>query len=345
MRNYTAALRAAVIPRNGGPEVFRIEQRPVPEPGPGEVLVRVRAAGVNFADVLGRLGLYPDAPKLPYVPGYEVAGIVERAGPDVTGVSEGARVIAITAFNGYSEFVTAPAWRVFPTPSSLSDAEAAGVAVTYLTAAIALYKMANVAAGETVLIHNAGGGVGIAAAQLATLRRARIIGTASASKHGALQQFRFEHLIDYRRANVADEVTRFTDGRGVDVILDPLGGDSFAASYALLAPLGRLVMFGVSNIAPSRTRDYVTILKTLWAMPRFKALSLINRNRGVFGLNVGQLWNEREQLAPLVKLLMQEFDAGRLTPIVARTFLLEKVADAHAYIQSRQNVGKVVLTF
>ena len=316
----------------------------MPVPGPGEVLIRVRAAGVNFADVLGRLGLYPDAPKLPYVPGYEVAGCVERAADDVTGFAEGARVVAITAFNGYSEFVTVPAWRVFPTPARLSDAEAAGVAVTYLTAAIALYKMANVAPGETVLIHNAGGGVGIAAAQLAALRRARLIGTASAAKHAALMQFGFEHLIDYRTADVAADVRRATGGRGVDVVLDPIGGDSFVDSYHLLAPLGRMVMFGVSSIAPSRTRDYVTILKTLWRMPRFKAFSLINRNRGVFGLNVGHLWEARDQLEPMVRMLMQEFDSGRLRPIVAQTFPLERVADAHAYIQSRQNIGKVVLT-
>jgi NADPH:quinone reductase-like Zn-dependent oxidoreductase len=337
-------LRAAVIPRTGGPEVFRIEDRPVPDPGPGEVLIRVRAAGINFADILGRLGLYPDAPKLPYVPGYEVAGCVERAAPDVTGFAEGARVVAITAFNGYSEYVTVPVWRVFPAPANLSDAEAAGIAVTYLTAAIALYRLANLAPGETVLIHNAGGGVGIAAAQLGALRRARLLGTASTSKHGALQQFGFEHLIDYRTMNVAAEVKRLTGGRGVDVVLDPIGGDSFVDSYRLLAPLGRLVMFGVSSIAPSRTRDYLTILKTLWRMPRFKAFSLINRNRGVFGLNVGHLWDARDQLRPMVQMLLQEFESGRLRPIVAQTFPLEKVADAHAYIQSRQNIGKVVLT-
>jgi NADPH:quinone reductase-like Zn-dependent oxidoreductase len=337
-------LRAAVIPRIGGPDVFRIEERPVPEPGPGEVLLRVQAAGVNFADVLGRLGLYPDAPKLPYVPGYEVAGIVERSGGRVTGLTEGSRAIALTRFNGYSEYVAVPAASVYPCPAALSDAEAAAIPVVYLTAAIALYRMANVAPGETVLIHNAGGGVGIAAAQLARLRRARLIGTASAAKHAALQRFEFDHLIDYRTANVFSEVKRLTGGRGVDVILDPLGGRSFADSYALLAPLGRLIMFGVSSIAPGRTRSLATIAKTLWAMPRFTPMSMMNRNRGVFGLNVGHLWDARDQLAPLMSALMQEFESGRVTPVVARTFPLERAADAHAYLQSRANVGKVVLT-
>lgn len=140
------------------------------------------------------------------------------------------------------------------------------------------------------------------------------------------------------------EVKRLTAGRGVDVVLDPLGGESFAESYALLAPLGRMVMFGVSKIAPSRTRNLLTIAKTLWAMPRFKAFSLINRNRGVFGLNVGHLWEAREQLAPIVAMLLREFEAGRLQPVVAQTFPLERAADAHAYLQSRANIGKVILT-
>ncbi|MDQ3071310.1 MAG: zinc-binding dehydrogenase, partial [Acidobacteriota bacterium] len=226
----------------------------------------------------------------------------------------------------------------------LSDAEAASIPVVYMTAAIALYRMANVAAGETVLIHNAGGGVGIAAAQLAGLRRARLIGTASAGKHGALQQFGFEHLIDYRTADVFSDVKRLTGGRGVDVILDPLGGRSFAASYALLAPLGRMVMFGVQTIAPGRTRSLSAILSTLWAMPKFKPMSLMNRNRGVFGLNVGHLWSEREKLAPLMTSLVREFESDRLKTVVAKTFPLEQVADAHAYLQGRANIGKVVLT-
>lgn len=308
------------------------------------MLIRVRAAGVNFSDVMGRLGLYPDAPKLPYVPGYEVAGVVERSGANAAAFAPGTRVVAITGFNGYSEYVAEPASRVYAVPGALSDIEAASIPVVYLTAATALYKMANVEAGETVLIHNAGGGVGIAAAQLAALRGARLIGTASSGKHAALQRFGFDHLIDYRTEDVVAEVKRITGGRGVDVILDPLGGDSFARSYTLLAPLGRMVMFGVSTIAPGRTRSLVTIARTLWSMPRFKPMSMMNRNRGVFGLNIGHLWDARARLAPLMDMLLKEFEAGRLAPVIAKTFPLERVADAHAYIQSRANIGKVVLT-
>src|SRR5204863_255406 len=235
------------------------------------------------------------------------------------------------------------AGQVYGFPDHLSDAEAAAVPVTYLTAALALYKMAALSSGETVLIHNAGGGVGIAATQLAGLRRATVIGTASAAKHDALRSFGVEHAIDYRTANVEAEVKRITKGRGVDVILDPLGGGSFGASYRMLAPLGRLVMLGLSSMSDEK-RNRWRMLRSWWAMKPFDPLSLINRNRGVFGLNVGHLWEERRALQSLMTLLMTELGAGRLEPIVARTFPLERAADAHRYIQNRLNIGKVVLT-
>ena len=156
-------MRQAVITRYGPPEVFEIREAAEPVPGDGDVRIRVRAAGINFADVLARLGLYPDAPKPPVVVGYEVAGQIDRIGRSVTGFSEGDRVVALTLFCGYSEMVVVPAAQVYHFPDDLSDAEAAAVPVTYLTAAIALYRMAALSPNETVLVHNAGGGVGIAA--------------------------------------------------------------------------------------------------------------------------------------------------------------------------------------
>jgi synaptic vesicle membrane protein VAT-1 len=336
-------MRQVVIPRHGPPEVFEVREAPDPVPAEGQLRIRVRAAGVNFADILARIGLYPDAPKPPLVVGYEVAGIVDAVGPGVTSAHEGDRVVALTRFGGYADRVVVPAPLTFRIPEELSDAEAAAVPVTYLTGAIALYRMAAVRAGETVLVHNAGGGLGIAATQLARLRRATVIGTASAAKHDALRSFGVEHAIDYRHANVVEEVQRLSRGRGVDVILDSIGGRSFGDSYRMLAPLGRLIMVGISSMASER-RSAWRVLRSWWGMPSFNPLSLINRNRGVFGLNVGHLWDERPQLLPLMDLLMTELRAGRLQPIVARTFPLEKAAEAHRFIQSRANIGKVVLT-
>jgi NADPH:quinone reductase-like Zn-dependent oxidoreductase len=216
--------------------------------------------------------------------------------------------------------------------------------VNYLTALIALYRMSNLAAGETVLVHGAGGGGGVAATQLAKLRGATVIGTASAAKHDAIRALGVDHAIDYRTANVVDEVRRLTNGRGVDVVLDPIGGRSFADSYRLLAPLGRMVVYGVSRMAAGERRSLWRAATTIVTMPRFNPLSLMNRNRGVFGLNVGHLWSERERLGEGMMLLLDELGAGRIRPLVARTFPLEQAADAHRFMQSRSNIGKVVLT-
>jgi NADPH:quinone reductase-like Zn-dependent oxidoreductase len=337
-------MRQAVITRYGAPEVIELREAADPVPGPGEVRLRVRAAGVNFADVLARLGLYPDAPKPPMVVGYEVAGRIDAVGAGVTGFVEGERVVALTRFGGYADVVIVPAANCFRLPDELSDAEAASVPVVYLTAALALYRMAALSPGETVLIHNAGGGVGIAATQLARLRRATVIGTASAFKHTALRSFGVEHLIDYTTTSVSDEVRKLTKGRGVDVILDPLGGRSFLHSYRMLAPLGRLVMFGLSAAATGERRNLWKAFLAWQRSSSFDPLSMINRNRGVFGLNLGHLWDERAQLTPIMQMLVAEMTAGRLRPVVAKTFPLDKAADAHRFLQSRANIGKVVLT-
>jgi NADPH:quinone reductase-like Zn-dependent oxidoreductase len=333
-----------VIVRHGAPDVLQPRDSPDPAPGPGEVRVAVRAAGVNFADLLARVGLYPDAPKPPMVVGYEVSGVIDALGPGVAHHRAGDRVIALTHFGGYADRVIVPEAFVFAIPDDLGDAEAAAIPVNYLTAIIALYRMANVAAGETVLVHGAGGGVGIAATQLARLRGATVIGTASASKHEAIRQQGVEHAIDYRTADVTHEVRRITNGRGVDVVLDPIGGRSFADSYRLLAPLGRVVMYGASSIAAGERRSLWRALVTLARMPSFKPMSLMNRNRGVFGLNVGHLWEERGKLATLMAALLEDVAGGRLRPVVARTFPLDRAADAHRFMQSRGNIGKVVLT-
>lgn len=336
-------MRQVVIPRYGPPEVFEVRERPDPTPAEGQLRIRVRAAGVNFADVLARIGLYPDAPKPPVVVGYEVAGVIDAVGAGVTALREGDRVVALTRFGGYADCVVVPATLAFRFPEALSDAEAAAVPVTYVTAVLALYRMAALTSGETVLVHNAGGGLGIAATQLARLRRTTVIGTSSATKHDALRSFGVEHAIDYRHADVEMEIKRITRGRGVDVVLDPIGGKSFAASYRLLAPLGRLVMVGVSSIAGERRNPW-RVFRSMWSMPKFQPLSLINRNRGVFGLNIGHLWEEQRLLQSTMALLMTELGATRLQPVVARTFPLDRAAEAHRFIQSRANIGKVILT-
>jgi NADPH:quinone reductase-like Zn-dependent oxidoreductase len=330
--------------RHGGPEVLELRSSSTPDPDAGEIRIAVRAAGVNFADVLARMGLYPDAPKPPCVVGYEVAGAVDAVGTGVTRFRVGDRVLALTRFGGYATHVISQEAFAFPVPGGLTDPEAAAIPVTYLTAAIALYRMANIAAGETVLVHGAAGGVGISATQLAKLRGAIVIGTSSASKHDQIRRFGVDHAIDYRTADVASEVRRITDGRGVDVILDPVGGRSFGISYRLLAPLGRMVIYGVSSIAGGERRSMLRAVMTILSMRPFKPISLMNNNRAVFGLNVGHLWGERDRLGSVMDQILAEVAAGRLTPVVARTFPLAEAAAAHRFMHDRGNVGKVLLT-
>lgn len=337
-------MRQAVITRAGPPDVIQIRDATDPVPKAGEVRIAVRAAGVNFADVLARLGLYPDSPPLPAVVGYEVAGVIDAVGSGVSEFRAGDRVLALTRFGGYATAVVVPAAQVFATPSALTDLEAAAIPVNYLTAAIALYKLANLSAGETVLVYGAGGGVGVAATQLAKLRGATVIGTSSTSKIDAIRALGVDHAIDHRKQDVAAEVRRITADRGADVILDPIGGRSFSVSYRLLAPLGRMVIYGASSIASGERRSLLRVLRTILLMPSFKPLSLMNANRAVMGLNLGHLWTEQDQLRSAMSMILDHATAGRLRPVVARTFPLESAGDAHRFLQSRANVGKVVLT-
>jgi NADPH:quinone reductase-like Zn-dependent oxidoreductase len=336
-------MRQVVITRHGPPEVLQASDAPDPAPRDGEVRIAVRAAGVNFADIMARLGLYPDAPPLPAVVGYEVAGVVDAVGPGRVPFQPGDRVFALTRFGGYATAVAVPATFVFHTPPQMSDVDAAAIPVNYLTAFVALETIAHLSTGETVLVHGAGGGVGIAATQLAKQRRATVIGTASAMKLDAIRSLGVDHPIDHQR-DVPGEVRRLTRGRGVDVVLDPIGGRSARISYELLAPLGRLVLYGASTLASGERRNLWRVVRTLIEMPAFRPLSLMNRNRGVFGLNLGHLWSETDRLRSASETLIAGFATGQLRPVIAKTFPLERAADAHRYIQSRANVGKVILT-
>jgi NADPH:quinone reductase-like Zn-dependent oxidoreductase len=334
-------MRSVWIPKAGPPEVLEVRDGPDPIPRPGEALLRVRAAGVNFADVSARLGVYPDAPPFPCVVGYEVAGVVEQA-PGVAGLAPGQRVVALTRFGGYAEAVAVPAVQVFPLPDALSFEQGAAIPVNYLTAVLMLRHFGNVQAGERVLVHAAAGGVGMAAIQLCRRAGAEVLGTASASKHAVLRDAGVAHAIDYRTQDFETEVKRITGGRGVDVVLDATG--AFRKSYRCLAPLGRLVCFGFSTAASGMTPNRLRAIPKLLAIPWFHPVQLMNANKAVIGVNLGHLWDRIDMLRREMLALLADAEAGRIAPVVGKTFPLTDAARAHRYIQERQNVGKVVLT-
>jgi NADPH:quinone reductase-like Zn-dependent oxidoreductase len=341
-------VKAVVLTGTGGYDVLQVRERPDPPVGPGEVRIAVKAAGINFADTMARVGLYPDAPKPPCVLGYEVAGEIESLGEGVSDLEIGNRVIAGTRFGGQAELVTVPAEQALPLPDELSFEQGAAFPVNYGTAYAALIMMGSLRHGDRVLIHSVGGGVGISAAQIARNAGAEIFGTASASKHDAVRAQGVTHAIDYRSVDFEAEVMRLTNDQGVDLIIDALGPASFRKDYRLLRPGGRLVMYGLSENSQEGKRSIPLTLKSLVTMPTatmpwWKSLLIMNENKGVFGLNMLKWWDTEGNLDRLVDPLMADLEAGRLQPLVANAFSFERAGDAHKFIAERRNVGKVVL--
>src|SRR3989440_7994653 len=336
-------MRAIVTTANGDVRVMKVEQRADPQPQTGQVLIRVKAAGLNFADILARQGLYPDGPPKPCVMGYEVSGMVEAVGDGIDQDLIGKAVIAMTRFGGQAELVTIPRAQVFEKPDSLTFEQAAAIPVNYLTAWAVLVTMGGLKKDEAVLIHNAGGGVGLAALDIARHLGAKTFGTASTGEHGFLRARGLDHPIDYRDQDWLPVLKDLTDGRGVELVIHPLAGKSWKKSYQALRTTGRLGVFGMSVASASGIKGKIRALKAMLSMPRFNPIGLMNRNKGVFGLNLGHMWGERETDAAGTSEIMRGVAEGWIKPHVDRAFPFDQIADAHTYIESRQNIGKVVL--
>jgi len=337
-------VKAVWTTRVGGPEVLEVRPGPDPSPGAGEVRVRVHAAGLNFADIMGRLGLYPDAPRFPAVMGYEVSGVVDALGPGVTAPAVGTRVLAMSRFGGHTDVLCLPAAQAVPMPDAMSFEEGAALPVNYLTAYHALFRVAALRPREKVLVHMAAGGVGIAVLQLCrTVEGVETFGTASASKHEVLRSEGCDHPIDYRTRDYEAEVKALTGGRGVDVVLDPLGGKDWRKGYRLLRPAGRLVAYGFANLATGEKRSVLRSGRELAQVPFYTPIGLMNDNRSVAGVNMGHLWGETALLGEELSALLELHRRGSIRPRVDRVFPFERAAEAHRHVQGRLNVGKVLL--
>jgi NADPH:quinone reductase-like Zn-dependent oxidoreductase len=337
-------MRQIYITGYGGTEKLQVRESPDPQPQGKEVRIRVRASGINFADILARQGLYPDAPKAPCVVGYEVSGRVDAAGPAARQDWIGRDVFALTRFGGYSDTVVVAEPQIFEKPASLSHEQCAAIPVNYLTVWQLLVIMGSLSADETVLIHNAGGGVGLAAIDVARHIGARIFGTASAGKHAFLKERGLNEAIDYRHKDWPTELLRLTDGRGVELIIDPIGGSHWKKSYKALRSTGRLGVFGISVASDSGKLASLKLLGTALGMPFFHPLSLMNQNRAVFGVNMGHLWHEPEKIRSWADALLDGVAAGWVRPHVDKAFPFDRAGEAHAYLEARKNIGKVVLT-
>lgn len=338
-------MRQMWIPKAGPPEVLELRQAPDPQPQQGEIRIRVQASGVNFADIVGRLGIYPDLPPMPVVVGYEVSGRVDEVGAGVDSAWRDRDVLALTRFGGYSDVICVPETQVVLRPSGMTAETAAALPVNYLTAYQLVCVMGGLRSGETMLVHSAGGGVGIAAIQIAKHIGAKVIGTASASKHAFLKNLGVAHCIDYRTEDFEQRIRELTNGAGVELVLDAVGGNSFKKSFRVLSATGRLGMFGISSAATGKTKNRWSYLKMGLSLPwfQFTPPALINQNKGVFGVNLGHLWNEMPRMRRWLDVLLDWFQRGVIDPVIAAQFPLEQAAQAHHFIQDRKNIGKVLL--
>ncbi len=322
-------MKAIRVHKPGGPEALQYEDAPDPRPEAGEVLIRVEAAGVNFADTLARKGLYPTSTPPPFIPGFEVAGTVMGVGERVEGITAGQRITGFAPKGGYAELAVMPAASAIPVPKPMTFEEAAAFPIVFLTAHQALKNFGRLRQGESVLIHAAGGGVGTAAVQLAKFWGARVFATAgSDEKLSRVKGLGADEVLNYRTADFAEAVRRWTGGKGVDVIMESVGGEVFEKSLRSLARDGRLVAIGFAS----------------GVQPQLELGLLVMNGLSVLGLHIGMMTLKRPDLIRnSVQELIELLAKGRIRPVVGHVFPLREAAEAHRILESRGSYGKLVL--
>jgi len=330
--------------RRGGPERLDLTETSVPPPGEGQVRVRMLAAGVAFADLMIREGVYPIKLDWPRTPGYDIVGEIEAVGPGVTdSLQPGTRVAALTVHGSYAEYRLLPADQCVPVPDTVDPAQAVALVLNYLTAWQMLFRVAHLNAGDTVLIHAAAGGVGTAVLELAGRFDLHVIGLCSAAKHDRVRALGGTP-IDYRQEDVGARVSELTEGRGVEAVLDAVGGKETRRSWKLLAPTGMLVCYGALSVAAQGRVRLRNALPAVMAAPRFSALRLFSEVKGVAGYNVDS-WRRqrpaayRADLGELIRLLAE----GALDPIIAERIPLAEAARAQQMLGAGHTEGKLVL--
>ncbi|MGW0504812.1 NAD(P)H-quinone oxidoreductase [Micromonospora sp. NPDC003241] len=323
-------MRAIVIAEPGGPEVLSWDEVPDPEPGSGEVIVDVRATAVNRADLLQRQGHYPPPPGAPAYPGLECSGVVSATGADVTGWRVGDEVCALLAGGGYAERVAVPAGQLLPVPAGVDLVDAAALPEVACTVWSNVVQVARLSAGDTLLVHGGGSGIGTFAVQLGTALGATVVATARPAKHPRLRELGAVHLVDYREQDFVEEVRRVTDGRGADVVLDIMGASYLGRNVAALAPDGRLVVIGMQGGRKAELDLGALLAKRgTVAATALRARPLDQKAAIVQGV--------RDEVWPLV-------EADRVRPVVDRRLPITEVAQAHRLVESNEHLGKVLLT-
>lgn len=336
--------RALVLTGYGGYDKVKLQVKTQNQPQlkAGEVLVHVKACGLNFAELMGRQGLYELLPAPPVTMGMEGSGVIEAVGEDVKDRKVGDRVIVLSRSGMWQEVVVVSAHQTFPMPEQMSFEEGAALPVNYLTAYMMLFEMANVRPGKSVLIHMAAGGVGIAATQLCqTVPDVTVFGTASASKHETITQGGVTHPIDYRTKDYVEEIRKISP-KGVDIVLDPLGGSDTQKGFNLLKPLGTLIVFGAANCVTGQKKNLLAMAKTWYNQLSLSTLKLMQANKAICGFHLGYITDEEIFSKAMFKLL-ELYEQEKIKPRIDSCYHFEQVADAMRRMHERQNIGKVIL--
>ena len=338
-------MKEIIITRYGPPEVLQVREQRTPTPRSHEVLVRNQFTGINFSDIMARMRLYPGAPKPPTCLGSEACGIVEKVGKEVTQFKAGDKVMLFSKYKSYATHICTDEKLVIPLPDVFSLEEGAAFPIVYVTAYMMMFDLGNFREGETILIHGAGGGVGTAAIQLAKAIGGKIIGTSSKWKHEKLLDMGVHHCIDYNSEDVYKKVKDATGNRGVDLIIDPVGGTNWKTSYRCLAKMGKLIVYGDQNFVKGKSFNFIASMKELLSMPKFKPIDLMSRNKSVMGYHLGRLDGAEDKIQKAVEGLLNMVNSGDLSPVIDKVFPYTQSAEAHQYIQDRKNFGKVLLNF
>jgi len=337
-------MRAAFVTKYGGPEVLEIREAPEPSPGPREIQVRVRAIGLNFADIFGRFGVYPGTPKPPFIPGLEFSGDVTEIGSNVVNFKRGERVMGYSRLGSHAEFLTVDEHYATLIPRKMSYEEGSSFLATGLSAYHGIVRLAHLRSDEKVLIHAAAGGVGLAAVQIAKNIGAEIFATAGSDEKVSLVESRgAHHVINYTATDFAEEVLRISNNYGVDVVLDSVGGEVFKKGWHLLAQMGRYILFGVAAVTTKGALNRMKAARVFSSMRPIFPPSLMSMNKGIFGFNLGTLTGKERYFREAVIELLRLYRKGALKPFIGRVFSFDQIVEAHSFLQSRQSVGKVVI--
>ena len=338
-------MKSVILTKYGAPEVLKVKELKDLEPLNNEVRIKVHYAGINFAEIMARMKLYPGGPKPGGILGGEVSGVIDKLGDNVKGLNIGDKVMGLTLGGSYTSQTCIEANSIIPLPDNFNLDEAAAFPVTYITAYMMMFDLGNLQDGDTFLIHGAGGGVGTAAIQLAKTKNIKIIGTSSSWKHDRLMKMGVDKCIDYNVDNTEKEIMDFTNDKGVDLVIDPLGAKNWKLSYRVLAKMGKLIIYGDQNFVKGDKLKPLVVIKEMYSMPKYKPMDLMANNKAVMGYHLGRFkgheWKVQRSIRNLIKLV----NDNDLHPIIDSKFSFEDAPKAHRHIQSRKNFGKVLLDF